>query len=572
MTMETFRDLGLSERSLKEIDRRGFEEPTEIQKKIIPLLLSTEGDIIGQAQTGTGKTAAFGLPIIERIDEKAGHVQALILTPTRELAVQVSEELNSFKGARKLQIIPVYGGQSMVEQFRRLKSGVDVVVGTPGRIIDHIKRKSLVLDRLSFAVLDEADEMLNMGFLDEVEEILGSTNPDKRTLLFSATMPPHIREIARRYMKEHVLVSTRTDKLTVEQTDQIYFEVNPADRLEALCRIVDLEQEFYGLVFCRTKVEVDELASKLMDRGYDAEGLHGDFNQTHRERTLEKFRKRRINILVATDVAARGIDISDLTHVINYSLPQDPEAYIHRIGRTGRAGKKGVAVTFVSPSEYRKLSNIVRVTKTEIRKEKIPAVAEIISAKEDRIASELRNIMLKGEHQSYLKTVGRLVGEEDPREVLAALLHYTLRDELSRSQYSEIREISVDRKGTARLFVSMGSQDGLTTRKLLRIISKESGVKADTLSEVTIKDTFSSLTAPFREAEIILKAFGKGHNPTRLLIRKMDKGGAGKGREGGSGEGRGRKTAPTAYPFKKGVKRSKKAGGNVSRLKPGKKK
>ena len=288
-------------------------------------------------------------------------------------------QYNSLKGNKKLHIVPIYGGQAIELQLRSLKKGVDVVVGTPGRVLDHIRRKTMNLQEISYLVLDEADEMLNMGFIDEVEKIMKATNPEKRTMLFSATMPKEILRIAKKYMGKYEFVAVEKETLTVNLTDQIYFEVATSDKFDALCRIIDIEHEFYGLVFCRTKVDVDKIAKHLVDRGYDADALHGDISQYQRELILNKFKKKRTNILVATDVAARGIDIVELSHVINYSLPQDPESYVHRIGRTGRAGKEGTAITFVTPEEYRRLLFIKRIAKTEIRKEKLPRIKDIIN-------------------------------------------------------------------------------------------------------------------------------------------------------------------------------------------------
>jgi ATP-dependent RNA helicase DeaD len=286
-----FKALGLSDSTLKALKKKGFEEPTPIQEKVIPLFLKGESDIVGQAQTGTGKTTAFGAPIIEKIPEKSGHVQAIILTPTRELAIQVSEELNSIKGDKKLHIVPIYGGQSMTQQLRVLKTGVDIVVGTPGRIIDHLERKSLNLEHIAYFVLDEADEMLNMGFIDDIKEILKSTGPDKRMLFFSATMPKPILGIVKKHMKNYEYVMVEKEELTSSLTEQIYFEVQENDKFEALCRIIDIEDEFYGLVFCRTKTDTSQLAQKLSDRGYEADALHGDLSQQEREKILNKFRK-----------------------------------------------------------------------------------------------------------------------------------------------------------------------------------------------------------------------------------------------------------------------------------------
>lgn len=522
MNLEKFKDLGLSEEILKELNKKGFEEPTEIQEKIIPILLSEDIDIVGQAQTGTGKTAAFGLPILERLNKPSKSVQAIILVPTRELAIQVSEELNSFKGKKKLQIIPVYGGQSITDQIRKINNGVDIIVGTPGRINDHLKRKSLGLSEVSYVVLDEADEMLNMGFIDEVEEILKTTNPERKTLLFSATMNDSILKIAKQHMKEYKFIAAKNLQLTADLTDQIYFEVSTNDKFESLCRIIDMEIDFYGLIFCRTKVAVDELANRLIDRGYDAEAIHGDLSQAQREKTLGKFKKRRSSILVATDVAARGIDIMDLSHVINYSLPQDPEAYIHRVGRTGRAGKKGIAITFISPDEYRKLLFIQKISKMKIRKEKVPGASDIIKTKKARIQAELIKIIDGKSHTEYLKTAETILKDNDPVEVLAAILKYSFQDQLDVKQYKEINEVSVDKKGTTRLFVSLGRKDGLSTRSLIKMITNETRVRAGVIDDVKVMESFSFLTVPFEEAEIILKSFNSKDGENKAVIQRAN--------------------------------------------------
>lgn len=522
MNLEQFKELGLSEAILKELQKKGFEEPTEIQSKIIPILLRDKIDIVGQAQTGTGKTAAFGIPIIEQLDKSTKNVQALILVPTRELAIQVSEELNSFKGKKKLQILPVYGGQSITDQIRRLQNGADIVVGTPGRILDHMRRKSINLSETKYVVLDEADEMLNMGFIEEVESILSGTNSARRTLLFSATMPESIMKIAKKHMKEYKLISTKSIQLTADLTDQIYFEVNDADRFEALSRIIDMEADFYGLIFCRTKVAVDELANRLIDRGYDAEGIHGDLSQYQRERTLDKFKKKRINILVATDVAARGIDVMNLSHVINYSLPQEPEAYVHRIGRTGRAGKKGIAITFISPSEYRKLMFIQKIAKTTIRKERLPRVADIVNIKKSRIQSEIERILDEGSHTEYLKAAKNILKDNNPEEILAAIIKYSFDREFDESRYREISDVSVDKKGTTRLFVSLGKKDGMMPRKLVKMINNETSIPAGRITEVKILDSFSFLTVSFEDAELILKSFSSGKGRKQAIVQKAN--------------------------------------------------
>jgi ATP-dependent RNA helicase DeaD len=518
--LETFEELGLSEESLKAIKKKGFEEPSPIQKKTIPALLKGTHDIIGQAQTGTGKTAAFGLPLIEMLEPKAGYVQALILTPTRELAIQVSEEINSLKGRKKLNITPIYGGQSMELQLKRLKQGVDIVVGTPGRIIDHLNRKSLNIDKISFLILDEADEMLNMGFIDDMEEIMKKANPDKRMLLFSATMPYEIKKISKKYMKDLEHIAVEKEQLTTDLTDQIYFEVKEEDKFEALCRIRDVESEFYGIVFCRTKVDVDRVTNKLIDRGYNAEALHGDISQYQRERILNKFKKKQLNILVATDVAARGIDVQDLTHVINYTLPQDSESYVHRIGRTGRAGKEGTAITFVTPEEYRKLVYIKRVTKSDIRKEKLPGIKQLIKLKKERILEDVSVTIKENSLDTYRELAEQLLDSNEPSEVISALLKLNYQDELDESKYKEIKKVTIDKQGKSRLFVALGKTDGYNPKKLVEYISAETGVPSKFIRDVKVFDKFSFITTSFGDAEVILKTFKKNRRGRRPLVEK----------------------------------------------------
>ena len=420
-------------------NKKGFEEPTAIQTMTIPVMLRNDTNIISQAQTGTGKTAAFGLPLIEMIDAKLKTVQAIILVPTRELAIQVSEEISSLKGKTGIQLIPIYGGQSIDQQLRRLKKGVHIVVGTPGRIIDHLKRKTLKLGAIEHLIIDEADEMLNMGFIEDVEEIMAHTNPAKRTLLFSATIPKKIKDLAHKYMAGYELISVKKEPLTTNLTEQIYFEVRAADKFEALCRIIDIEDDFYGLVFCRTKIDVDAVATHLMDRGYDAGAIHGDFSQAQREKTLEHFKKQRINILIATDVAARGIDVHHLTHVINYSLPENPESYVHRIGRTGRAGREGTAITFITPSEYRRLMFIQKISKADIKKSTVPQIKDIITTKKRIISDDLTAILEEGIDKKYHTWAGKMLRGVDPTELLAATLCYCFDEELNPDAYGEIQ-------------------------------------------------------------------------------------------------------------------------------------
>jgi len=434
--------------------------------------------------------------------------------------VQVAEEISSLRGKKRLSIAPIYGGQSYSEQFRKLEKGIDIVVGTPGRIIDHIHRGSLKLDELTYVVLDEADEMLNMGFIDEVEEILKHVKGDRHMLLFSATMPTAILSLAKRYMKNYEHIAVAAEQLTTELTDQIYFEVRESDKFEALTRIVDMEPEFYGLIFCRTKVDVDRVTNHLTDRGYDAEGLHGDLSQSQRERIMDKFRNQRVNILVATDVAARGIDVQNMTHVINYALPQDPESYVHRIGRTGRAGKQGTAITFVTPSEYRKLLFIQKVAKTNIRKEAIPSVNQVIEQKRSRILDELAEVIENGDHKSFLQMAGDLLSRYEAQDAIAAVMLLAFEAELDEEAYQEISEVSINKRGTTRLFVALGRNKGMTPKKVADYIVKETGVENRKIGDIQIFEEFSFINVPFEEAEVILNTFRKKSKGHRSIVEE----------------------------------------------------
>ncbi len=514
-----FRQLGLSEKSLEAIEKKGFEQPSPIQRLTIPVLLTESCDVIAQAQTGTGKTAAFGLPIIEQIKFNAGFIQAFVIVPTRELALQVADELNSLSAKRAL-IVTVYGGQSITEQQRRLRKGVDIVVGTPGRVIDLIKRGDLDISQVLWTVIDEADEMLNMGFIDDIEEILSHTPKEKRTMLFSATMPDRIVKLARKYMKEPKKIEVDKSQPTTRLTDQIYFEVHESDKFDALTRIIDIEPEFYGLIFCRTRIDVDNVTMKLVERDYAAEGLHGEISQVQREKTLSKFRKKIINILVATDVAARGIDIVDLTHVINLSLPQDPESYIHRIGRTGRAGKQGTAITFVTREESRKLMFVQKITKSTIRKEILPAAEDIVAVKKEKIKEELFNIIKNESYSEYLGMAEDLIEINSPEVALAALIRLAFKSQLDIKSYPEMRGFRVDTKGTTRLFVALGRKDGMTPRKISDFIRKEVKIPDNKIDDISVHDDFSFITVPFIDAEKILDAFSSRKSGGKPLVTK----------------------------------------------------
>ena len=531
--LDEFTALGLGKKTLPAIKAKGFETPSPIQKLTIPVLLDEDkhNDIIAQAQTGTGKTAAFGLPVLERLTPKKGPVQGLILVPTRELALQVTEELLSFNKYSKLVITAIYGGASMSEQLRRLGKGVDIVVGTPGRILDHLRRGTLNLKELQYLILDEADEMLNMGFIDDVEAILAESNDYRRILLFSATMPARIVELSKRYMKDVEVLRVPSQEMTTDLTDQIYFEVRDSDKFDALTRIIDVEPEFYGIVFCRTKVAVDELVTRLTQRGYAAEGLHGDVSQAQREKILKKFKNKQVTILAATDVAARGIDINNLTYVINYSLPQDSESYVHRIGRTGRAGNTGTAITFISSSEYRQFVMMQREIKVDIKKVPIPTAQNVVEIKKNRIKDELAEIIENENYTEYGEMAADLLKDQSPEVAMAAVLRLAFKNELEESNYPEIRSIHVDRRGTARLFISIGKMDGYDVRKLLQLLKRECGLTDSQIDDVKVLDSFSFVTVPFSEAKEAIRRLNDISNGGRP-IAEIAQDGQGRGARG----------------------------------------
>lgn len=468
--IQEFIDLGLSQKSIEAIAEKGFEHPTEIQRRCIPILLQGEKDLIGQAQTGTGKTATFALPILEKLDRqydegarqhKAG---ALVLVPTRELCIQVCDEIKSLGANRSVRTLAIYGGASYNIQFKGLKEGADVIVGTPGRIQDHLERGTLSLDSIRFCVLDEADEMLNMGFIDDIENILSQMPDDRQMLCFSATMPEPIRRLAETFMKDYELVKVQTEDMTSTLTRQIYYEVLEEDKFEALCRTIDMAPDFYGIVFCKTKVQCDEVGSRLISAGYNAEVLHGDLSQVQRELIIHKMREHRISILVATDVAARGLDIPDMTHVVNYSLPDEPESYIHRVGRTGRAGKQGLAVTFVTPREFRKFSFIKRIAKSDIQKTRIPSVDELMAERRKTLQEDLFESIKNAETGLYedalFSMAKKLCADHHPTNVVTALLAERYGNALNKSKYHEIQDL-YDRDRQPRTLSSKRRRSGL---------------------------------------------------------------------------------------------------------------
>lgn len=419
--MPTFYELGLSHQVLRSISNMGFEEATPIQEQTIPLAMAGR-DLIGQAQTGTGKTAAFGIPLVERVDAEAEHIQGIVLAPTRELAVQVAEELNKIGQYKGIRSLPIYGGQDINRQIKALKKRTHIIVGTPGRLLDHINRRTIRLGKISMVVLDEADEMLNMGFIEEIETILQEIPEQRQTLLFSATMPRQIENLAHKFLQNPEKITVKAKEVTVTNIEQNYIEVHERQKFDALSRLLDIQDPELAIVFGRTKRRVDELAEALNKRGYSAEGIHGDLTQAKRDSVLRQFKEGTIDVLVATDVAARGLDISGVTHVYNFDIPQDPESYVHRVGRTGRAGRTGLAITFVTPREMDHLKVIEQITKRKMTRKPVPTVAEAMEGQQRLTIEKLMRVIEEGNLQGYKTLAEELLDETDSVTLISAAI------------------------------------------------------------------------------------------------------------------------------------------------------
>jgi len=530
-----FRVLGLSDAVLRGVIEAGFEAPTPIQAQSIPILLQGK-DLIGQAQTGTGKTAAFALPLADRLDQSQNFVQAIILLPTRELCIQVAQETHTLTKHRRLRIVPVYGGQPIDRQFRALANGAQVVVGTPGRVLDHLRRGTLKLDQVKMVVLDEADEMLNMGFLEDVEEILKDAPPERQTALFSATMPPRIVALARDYLRDPQRVNIESKRRTVAQVTQTFYEVVPSQKVEALVRILDHESPGSTIIFCRTRRDVDELGETLQMRGYQAETLHGELNQTARDRVMSRFRSNQADLLIATDVAARGLDIDQVTHVINYDIPWDAEGYIHRIGRTGRAGRSGEAITLISPRERWQLRNIERQINAQIKPGRLPSAADIASRRRDLFKDNLRKTLEAGTSDAFLVTVEELISEGlyDATQISAAAMSLLWQEQRSASEYS-IAEAEADdaraEPGMARLFLQVGRMDGVRPGDIVGAIANEAGISGNAIGAIDIMDRSTFVEVPEADAQRVIDALSN----TKIRGRRITADIARPKRDDGSG-------------------------------------
>ena len=504
----SFEDLHLDRKILAALKDMGFEEPSPIQKGAIPLALEGE-DLIGQAQTGTGKTAAFGIPIIQKINEKDRPIQALVMSPTRELCIQVADEISKIGRTKRVRVLPVYGGQPIERQIRSLKRGIQVVIGTPGRLLDHIRRGTIDLEYVNFLVLDEADEMLDMGFVDDMENIIKNVPPERQTMLFSATMPRPILSISKKYMRAPKMVAIHKEVVTAPTIDQYYYETR--DKVDGLCRILDTTDDCKMIIFCRTKKGVDELVIALATRGYEAEGLHGDLSQNQRDRVMKKFRSGQVDILVATDVAARGLDIDNITHVVNFDVPSDSESYVHRIGRTGRAGNSGVALTFITPREFRQLKLIERSIKTKILRGTLPNDASVLERQREQIVSKMQTILEQDRYQDYLPIVETLEKDYDIQDIAAAALKFMQEGAKALEEPEEEGESLPDslantgaKPGMVRLFINIGRSSRVTVRDIVQSIAIEAEIPARSIGRISIYDKFSFVEVPMEYAEKVL--------------------------------------------------------------------
>ena len=515
----TFADLNLSQRTLEALEKKNFIEPTPIQAKIIPLLLEGKSDLIGQARTGTGKTAAFGIPLAENLTPGGKMPGALVLAPTRELGMQVANELEEISSGRGLAVVPIYGGQAIELQLRLLKKKCDIVVGTPGRVLDHIRRGSLKLDMLQYLILDEADEMLDMGFIDDIREVLAAAPQERKMLMFSATMPEEIRKIADDFMPDCELVKVDAENSPANQVEHLSYMVKRENKVDALMRILALYPEFYGLVFCRTRVDADELAEKLNTARYNVEVLHGEVSQAQRTRVIERFKKRGFNLLVATDVAARGIDISDLTHVVNYSIPGTPESFIHRAGRTGRAGKTGCAITFFTPGERRRYENLIREAKCEVKLSELPGAEVLANVRREALVNRLADRMNRRDIPESYYLFAKELAAGDPVPIIAAMLAEIGGNEFDPDSYGE-PEKAQKNKNFVKLVYARGKADGVTARDLLIEISEKSGLPLRRFGKIACYAHCTRIEAPEGNLRQILRAF----NTSGEELMKLDDG------------------------------------------------
>lgn len=512
--METvrFEEMGLSEEIQKAVRYMGFEEASPIQAKAIPAMISGI-DLIGQAQTGTGKTAAFGIPILEKIDPKLKKLQAIVLCPTRELAIQVADEIrNLSRYMHGIKVLPIYGGQDIVKQIRSLKSGTQIIIGTPGRVMDHMRRKTMKLDFVHTVVLDEADEMLNMGFREDIEFVLSGVPEERQTVLFSATMPKPIMEITKKFQNNAKVIKVTKKELTVPNIEQYYYDVKPKKKEEVLSRLLDIYSPRLSVVFCNTKKQVDLLVNALLGRGYFAAGLHGDMKQEQRDRVMQGFRTGKTEILVATDVAARGIDVDEVEAVFNYDLPQDDEYYVHRIGRTGRAGREGRAFSFVSGKEVYKLKEIQRYCKTKIYAQKVPSLNDVANTKMENILDDVERVIEQEDLDMMINAIEERVNNSEftAMDMAAAFLKIccgmTEDNKNTEENDWEFGDTGAGEDGMVRLFINIGKKQRVRPGDILGAIAGESGMDGKLIGTIDMYDKYTFVEVPREYAREVLNA------------------------------------------------------------------
>ena len=512
--METvrFEEMGLSEEIQKAVRYMGFEEASPIQAKAIPAMISGI-DLIGQAQTGTGKTAAFGIPILEKVDPKLKKLQAIVLCPTRELAIQVADEIrNLSRYMHGIKVLPIYGGQDIVKKIRSLKSGTQIVIGTPGRVMDHMRRKTMKLDFVHTVVLDEADEMLNMGFREDIEFVLSGVPEERQTVLFSATMPKPIMEITKKFQNNAKVIKVAKKELTVPNIEQYYYDVKPKKKEEVLSRLLDIYSPRLSVVFCNTKKQVDLLVNALLGRGYFAAGLHGDMKQEQRDRVMQGFRTGKTEILVATDVAARGIDVDEVEAVFNYDLPQDDEYYVHRIGRTGRAGREGRAFSFVSGKEVYKLKEIQRYCKTKIYAQKVPSLNDVANTKMENILDDVERVIEQEDLDMMINAIEERVNNSEftAMDMAAAFLKIccgmTEDNKNTEENDWEFGDTGAGEDGMVRLFINIGKKQRVRPGDILGAIAGESGMDGKLIGTIDMYDKYTFVEVPREYAREVLNA------------------------------------------------------------------
>ena len=512
--METvrFEEMGLSEEIQKAVRYMGFEEASPIQAKAIPAMISGI-DLIGQAQTGTGKTAAFGIPILEKVDPKLKKLQAIVLCPTRELAIQVADEIrNLSRYMHGIKVLPIYGGQDIVKQIRSLKSGTQIIIGTPGRVMDHMRRKTMKLDFVHTVVLDEADEMLNMGFREDIEFVLSGVPEERQTVLFSATMPKPIMEITKKFQNNAKVIKVTKKELTVPNIEQYYYDVKPKKKEEVLSRLLDIYSPRLSVVFCNTKKQVDLLVNALLGRGYFAAGLHGDMKQEQRDRVMQGFRTGKTEILVATDVAARGIDVDEVEAVFNYDLPQDDEYYVHRIGRTGRAGREGRAFSFVSGKEVYKLKEIQRYCKTKIYAQKVPSLNDVANTKMENILEDVERVIEQEDLDMMINAIEERVNNSEftAMDMAAAFLKIccgmTEDNKNTEENDWEFGDTGAGEDGMVRLFINIGKKQRVRPGDILGAIAGESGMDGKLIGTIDMYDKYTFVEVPREYAREVLNA------------------------------------------------------------------